>query len=127
MNWYKIAKSQSHDNCPICGERYESQCKCSGPHTVEDLKKGHGRHCSNGHSWSGDVVYDMATDTDLFNLSDKWVDYLSGQPETGMGFQKVTIIFEDGVKMDTSVYNGQYVKNMPKESRGKVIKEIQVK
>jgi len=62
-NWYKIAMEE-HDikkdkfrYCPICSEFYVGQCKCSGPHSLEDLKNGHGFTCKNGHRWSGDVVY----------------------------------------------------------------------
>ena len=66
MKIYKIA-SEEHDirkdkfrYCPVCGEFYERQCKCASfvlPHTMEDLKRGHGFSCKNGHRWSGDLVY----------------------------------------------------------------------
>ena len=57
----KRPTASSGENCPVCGEMYCSGCRCSGPHTVEDLMKGHGRGCANGHRWSGDVVYDPKT------------------------------------------------------------------
>ena len=39
-------------SCPACGKPAVSSCRCSGPHTLEDLKAGHGLSCSNGHHWS---------------------------------------------------------------------------
>ena len=44
--------------CPICKEFACGSCKCIGPHSIEDLKEGHGFKCKNGHSWNGkgDVV-----------------------------------------------------------------------
>jgi len=68
MNWYKKASVEEYDirkdkfrYCPVCSEFYERQCRCSGPHTLEDLKKGHGFGCKNGHQWSADnypnIVY----------------------------------------------------------------------
>lgn len=44
--------------CPVCGEFQTRQCRCSGSHSLEDLKKGHGFGCKNGHRWSDNVVYD---------------------------------------------------------------------
>jgi hypothetical protein len=40
------------NKCPICNLKYSSKCKCGGSHTMEDLEKGHGTHCENGHTWS---------------------------------------------------------------------------
>lgn len=72
MNWYKTAtnsleqlqkdimkdiKKDEFRYCPICGEFQSSQCRCSGPHNLEALKKGHGFKCKNGHRWSGNIVY----------------------------------------------------------------------
>ena len=122
--------AQDHDYCPICGEKYKSQCRCGGPvlpHHPEHLRKGHGRKCGNGHSWSGNLVYDEATDTVSSRLPEKWVSYLSEFPETGMSYQHILITFADDTKMDTHVSNCQYVKDlMPEELGGKAIKDIQV-
>lgn len=43
--------------CPECSEKYTSQCKCrtTGSKTLEDLKRGHGKRCPNGHVWSYDT------------------------------------------------------------------------
>jgi hypothetical protein len=46
---------QDKDCCPICNEKANARCRCIGPHTMEDLKKGHGLRCSNGHRWSYDT------------------------------------------------------------------------
>lgn len=43
--------------CPECSERYTSSCKCmtTKSKTLEDLKRGHGKRCPNGHTWSYDT------------------------------------------------------------------------
>jgi hypothetical protein len=42
------------DICPICNEKPVSRCRCGGvvKHTTEDLERGHGLRCPNGHIWS---------------------------------------------------------------------------
>ncbi len=42
------------DICPICNEKSVSRCRCGNivKHTTEDLEKGHGLRCPNGHIWS---------------------------------------------------------------------------
>jgi hypothetical protein len=44
----------SKDNCPICNEKPVSRCRCGNiiKHTAEDLERGHGLRCPNGHIWS---------------------------------------------------------------------------
>ncbi len=37
----KKSKGESVDNCPICGEKWVSQCRCLNQQ----------RTCENGHSW----------------------------------------------------------------------------
>ncbi len=44
--------------CPICGKHAVGHCRCSGLHTMEELKKGHGMKCQNGHRFSGSLVFD---------------------------------------------------------------------
>jgi len=43
--------------CPICNQKYEMQCKCmkTNSKTLEDLKRGHGMVCANGHRWTYDT------------------------------------------------------------------------
>jgi hypothetical protein len=38
--------------CPVCGEQKSGCCRCSGPHSMEALERGHGAQCPNGHRWS---------------------------------------------------------------------------
>lgn len=45
-------------NCPICSSPRIGGCRCSGPHTLEALQRGHGSTCVNGHHWSGELSYD---------------------------------------------------------------------
>ncbi len=44
----------SPDTCPVCGDKMVVSCKCGGPikHSLDDLKRGHGMTCKNGHRWS---------------------------------------------------------------------------
>jgi Mn-containing catalase len=46
------------DICPICNEKSVSRCRCGSvvKHTTEDLEKGHGLRCQNGHIWSYQTV-----------------------------------------------------------------------
>lgn len=52
-----IKESIDENVCPECEEEYTSQCKCMTTHkkTLEDLKRGHGKTCPNGHTWSYDT------------------------------------------------------------------------
>ncbi len=52
-----LKESANQDVCPECGEGFTSQCKCMTTHrkTLEDLKRGHGKRCPNGHTWSYDT------------------------------------------------------------------------
>lgn len=66
---FKVTKEQLSDYviipkqfCPICKSKKTGSCRCSGPHTLEQLKKGHGNHCKNNHRWSGDLTYDASED-----------------------------------------------------------------
>jgi len=52
----------NEEKCPICGNPRVQSCRCSGPHSLEDLKKGHGLQCKNGHRWSRGEAYDPATE-----------------------------------------------------------------
>lgn len=60
----KAAKDKNpyQSKCPGCDEPAVGRCRCRGPHSLEDLKKGHGLECPNGHRWSGDLFYNPAAD-----------------------------------------------------------------
>jgi hypothetical protein len=45
----------------------------------------------------------------MFELSDKWAPYLTSQPETGMGFQIVSIHLSDGRMFEDVVIDGGYI------------------
>ena len=55
--------SPASDLCPVCGMTASNRCRCPGPHSMEDLVKGHGLGCDNNHRWShqagGVLVYDQ--------------------------------------------------------------------
>ena len=57
------------DGCPHCGEHACDRCRCSGPHTIEMLKKGHGLQCKNGHRWSGNLSLPIADDNQQSDVS----------------------------------------------------------
>jgi HK97 family phage portal protein len=53
----RLLRMKSKDNpygslCPECGEPAINSCRCAGPHTPEQLARGHGLKCKNGHHWS---------------------------------------------------------------------------
>ena len=59
-------------------------------------------------------------------LSAEWTEFLVGQPESGMGHQRVDITFSDGsVLRDISVTNATEV-DLPVACAGKVIKDIRM-
>lgn len=47
--------------CPACGAPAHGRCRCPDPHTLEQLQRGHGYECANGHRWSGDLVIEAQT------------------------------------------------------------------
>ena len=60
-------------------------------------------------------------------LPKMWVDYLSDQPESGMGYQIVDIKFDDGTSLNgVVVSNGEYVEMNPIDAK-KNITEITVR
>ena len=48
----------------------------------------------------------------MFELSQDWVDFLSCEPETGMGYQKVKITLSNGEVKEKIVLNCQYIETM---------------
>jgi hypothetical protein len=61
----------------------------------------------------------------LMNLSSQWTMYLQTQPESGMGYQKVHITFDDGTTYYTTVMNCQKI-DIPLTSATKTISSIQL-
>ena len=55
-----MIESPYKENCPICKGPATSSCRCSGPHTLEQVNKGHGLRCDKGHRWSGNVIWEGA-------------------------------------------------------------------
>lgn len=78
--------------CPICDAEKVAGCRCPVPkviHTLEDLRKGHGNLCANGHRWSGDIAMDDDTGLEIkignkkvasADLSDKIIDFITANP-----------------------------------------------
>ena len=59
-------------------------------------------------------------------LPDNWVDYLVRQPESGMGYQRVDVTFEDGSSTDDClVFNAEDIE-LPDSCEGKRIADIRV-
>lgn len=42
-------------------------------------------------------------------LPKKWIDYLLKQPESGMGYQIVTVTLREGQKFEAAVSGGQFL------------------
>lgn len=55
-------------------------------------------------------------------LPEKFVSKLLSLPESGMGYQNVTVTFVDGSFLDTTVMNGEFLE-LPDDV--KLIKEIE--
>ena len=55
-----VWKANCKGECPVCGFEEIARCRCMGPHTLCELKAGHGSICSQGHHWSGNVVWNPA-------------------------------------------------------------------
>ena len=45
----------------------------------------------------------------MIKLSGKWLDYLNKQPETGMGYQIVSVIKKNGVRYDRVIVDSGYI------------------
>ena len=60
-------------------------------------------------------------------LSDKWIAYLIKQPESGMGYHRVNVTFEDGTWLgECVVYNGEEIEFPDHMHASKKIKGIKV-
>lgn len=66
---------------------------------------------------------------DKLKLSKECIDYLTEQPESGMGYQIVDVILENGtVLLNRIVFNSEFLKlNEPFEISLDEIKKIKVK
>lgn len=48
--------------------------------------------------------------TARLHLPKKWVDYLTRLPESGMGYQRVNVLLEDGTELtDCTVFNAEEI------------------
>ncbi len=45
----------------------------------------------------------------MLKLSDKWIDHLNMQPETGMGYQIVSVIKKNGIRYDRVIVDSGYI------------------
>ncbi len=60
-------------------------------------------------------------------LPNKWVEYLIHQPESGMGYQRVDVVLEDGTALvDCRVLNAEKIE-MPSEHASKRIKKMSLR
>ncbi|MBS1927292.1 MAG: hypothetical protein JST95_01695 [Bacteroidetes bacterium] len=48
----------------------------------------------------------------MIKLSEKWAKLLVSKPETGMGYQVVSIILKNGMRYDQVVINSGYITHM---------------
>jgi hypothetical protein len=59
-------------------------------------------------------------------LPPKWVDYLIRQPESGMGYQRVDVLLEDGTELeDCTVFNAEQIE-MPEMHAKKRIEGLKL-
>lgn len=60
------------------------------------------------------------------HLPREWVDYLLQQPETGMGYQRVDVLLEDGTELeDCTVFNAEEIE-VPDSHANKRIEELEL-
>jgi hypothetical protein len=60
-------------------------------------------------------------------LPNKWVKYLVHQPESGMGYQRVDVVLEDGTTLvDCFVFNADEIE-IPDTHASKRIKEMHLR
>ena len=45
----------------------------------------------------------------MIKLGTKWTDYLKNQPESGMGYQIVSIVLRNGIRYDQVVVDSGYI------------------
>ena len=59
-------------------------------------------------------------------LPQKWTDHLVHLPESGMGYQRVDVFFEDGfIQRDCVVLNAETIE-LPESCEGRTIKDIRL-
>lgn len=57
-------------------------------------------------------------------LPEKWTEYLVGQPESGMGYQRVDVDLEDGTHLEGClVFNAEQIE-IPGQHAGKSITRV---
>ncbi len=60
-------------------------------------------------------------------LPDRWVEYLTHQPESGMGYQRVDVVLEDGTKVeDCVVFNAEQIE-IPDQHANKKIEDMRLR
>ena len=60
------------------------------------------------------------------HLPQKWVDYLTRMPESGMGYQRVDVLLDDGTEVkDCLVFNAEEIE-LPELYAEKRIEELAV-
>ena len=59
-------------------------------------------------------------------LAKKWVDYLTRQPESGMGYQKVDVRLKGNrVLQNVPVFNAEEI-DLPEDCAGSAIEQLQL-
>ncbi len=59
-------------------------------------------------------------------LSDTWTKRLLDMPESGMGYQRVDIVFTDGVTLKGAIVVNASLVEVPETMTGKTIQEIRL-
>jgi hypothetical protein len=60
------------------------------------------------------------------HLPQKWVDYLIRMPESGMGYQRVDVLLDDGTELkDCLVFNAEEI-DLPEPHAEKRIEELAI-
>lgn len=72
------------------------------------------------------TVYGVDEKEVEFKIPDKWVEYLKNQPESGMGYQRIKITYNDDTELTKVFYSHSNDVYVPYSYKSKTIKDIKV-
>ena len=59
-------------------------------------------------------------------LSKEWIKHLTQLPESGMGYQRVDVVFEDGSTQHNRLVLNAETMDLPEHCKSKTIKDIRI-
>jgi len=102
----KKEKEKMLDNhpCPLCKGKKVGSCRCATPVeelTLEEVKRGHGVVCENGHRWGGSFVVDVEKKEKQADIDERKPKMMPGQePYTEEELDKLYRMIDEGAEYD---------------------------